>query len=171
MAKIYETPDDLQRDVLLKQRQESAIEANGSFANAPIFLIVGGFSRMLNQAKSYMVEMPESKLWKIVGNSSLLTGIEWISYAFAIKSLIQGISSSNKKNKFNNQLTSIGEKEEIIVKEKNGGDRIVYDSSTNIGKLIKKNDEQLPNQAITTIQSSTAHAERMQDLNINSKIL
>ncbi len=71
MAKIYETPDDLQRDVLLKQKREAAAEASGSLANSLMFVIVGGLGSMLRQVKSHITVLPESQMWKMVGNKSV----------------------------------------------------------------------------------------------------
>lgn len=163
MAKIYETPDDLQRDVLQRQRQQVAVDASGSFANAPIFFIVGGLSHMLRQAMTNMNSIPESKLLKIFGSSSLLKAIEWTGYVFSAKSLVEGIILKNKENKTKHELSLLPGKEKIIVKEKDGSDQIIYDGLTDTSILMKNNDSQFLGQAVTTIDASTIHAERMQN--------
>nr|WP_322624506.1 hypothetical protein [uncultured Flavobacterium sp.] len=164
MAKIYETPDDLQRDVLLKQKREAAAEASGSLANSLMFVIVGGLGSMLRQVKSHITVLPESQMWKMVGNKSVFSAIEWIGYAFAAKSLVEGIISNNKKSEYKNELAKIGGSQLTIVKEKNGGEQIVYDDLTGNGKVMKNDNSHLFSEAATTIHTSTIQEERLKDL-------
>lgn len=159
MARIYETPDDLSRDILKKKIRDAKAETRDLFTVAPLFLIVGGFSRMLRQAKPYMQNMSEFGLWKVFGgNSFTFTAIEWTGYVFAAKSLIDGLLEKHKEKKARKELNELGGEQKVIVQEKKGFDQIVLFDD---GKLLKKNNQQLPNQTVTTIQGPVIEAERI----------
>lgn len=151
MAKVYETPNDLHRDVLVKNIKDAKLEANSQFNTTGASLLIGGLAHMVHDAQLHMPNIPESKLWKIYGNRDSLTPkvFKWGGYGVAIISLVKGFIKKHDQKMAEKELAILGPIQEIIVREGSEAD-------------TKLHEEKSCKQAPTIIQSATAQVDRMQ---------